>query len=40
MEKLGDRAEAALRIFEAIEDPGAATVRAGLAEWRKTGAGS
>ena len=28
------RAEAALRIFEAIEDPNAATVRATLAQWR------
>ena len=29
------RAEAALKIFEAIEDPGAAQVRTKLAEWRK-----
>jgi hypothetical protein len=34
------RAEAALRIYEAIEDPGAADVRAELAKWRKAGAGS
>jgi tetratricopeptide (TPR) repeat protein len=34
------RAEAALRIYEAIEDPNAAKVRAALAEWRKVGAGS
>jgi hypothetical protein len=46
LEKLGDRAEAiaraeaALRIFEAIENPNAAKVRARLAEWRKAGAGS
>ena len=41
LEKLGDRAqaiapaEAALRIYEAIEDPHAARVRARLADWRK-----
>jgi len=34
------RAEAALRIFEAIEHPNAAKVRATLADWRKAGAGS
>jgi len=45
LDKLGDRAqaitraEAALRIREAIEDPNAAKVRARLAEWRKAGAG-
>jgi tetratricopeptide (TPR) repeat protein len=46
LKKLGDqaqaiaRAEAALRIFEVIESPNAAKVRARLAEWRKVGAGS
>jgi hypothetical protein len=35
-----DRAEAALQIREAIEDPNAAKVRAKLAEWRKAEAGS
>jgi tetratricopeptide (TPR) repeat protein len=40
LDKLGDRAqaiaraEAALRIFEAVEDPNAATVRAKVNEWR------
>lgn len=34
-EKAIPRAEAALKIFEAIEDPNAAKVRAALAEWRK-----
>ena len=44
--KLGERAEAiaraeaALRIFEATEDPNAAELRAELAEWRKAGTGS
>jgi tetratricopeptide (TPR) repeat protein len=46
LDKLGDRAqaitraEAVLRICEAIEDPGVAKVRGRLAEWRKAGAGS
>jgi hypothetical protein len=46
LEKLGDRvqaiarAEAALRVFEAIEDPNAAKIRTKLDEWRKAGAGS
>jgi hypothetical protein len=46
LEKLADRspaiarAQAALRIYEAIEDPNAAQVRARLAEWRKAGGGS
>ena len=46
LDKLGDRAqaiaraEAALRIREAIEDPRGAKVRARLAEWRKAGPGS
>jgi hypothetical protein len=46
LEKFGDRAqtiaraEAALRILEANEDPGAAKVRAGLAEWREAGGGA
>ena len=46
LQMLGDqaqaiaRAEAALRNYEAIEDPHAAKVRAQLAEWRKAGAGS
>jgi hypothetical protein len=34
------RAAAALRVFDAIEDPNAAMVRAQLAEWRKAEAGS
>ena len=34
------RAEAALRIYEAVEDLNAAKVRAALAEWRKPEAGS
>ena len=33
------RAEAALRIYEAIEDPNAAQVRAALTAWRKAGTG-
>ena len=41
LDKLGEsaqaiaRAEAALNIYEAIEDPNAAKVRQQLAEWRK-----
>jgi hypothetical protein len=43
LRKLGDRAqaiahaEAALEIFEAIESPNAAKVRAALAQWRAQG---
>ena len=40
LEKLGDRAEAALRILEAIVHPDALMMRAKSAEWRKAGAGS
>ncbi|HMD86568.1 MAG TPA: hypothetical protein VKO18_17925 [Terriglobia bacterium] len=41
LDKLGDRAqaiahaEAALKIYEAIEDPNSAKVRAQLAQWRE-----
>jgi hypothetical protein len=46
LDKLGNRpeatarAEAALRIYEATEDPEAADVRTQLAEWRKAETGS